>query len=171
VLLTAGPSADTYFEHAYLARYLGLPLVESGDLTVRDSRVWLKTLSGLKRVHAILRRLEDDNCDPLELRADSPLGVAGLVDAVRRGNVLVANSLGSGLLESGMLLGFLPRLAERLLGEPLQMPSVATWWCGEPAALEDALAASSISSSSRHSRSFASTRSSDRALRPTRATS
>ena len=139
-LLTAGPSADTYFEHAYLARYLGLPLVESGDLTVRDSRVWLKTLSGLKRVHAILRRLEDDNCDPLELRADSPLGVAGLVDAVRRGNVLVANSLGSGLLESGMLLGFLPRLAERLLGEPLQMPSVATWWCGEPAALEDALA-------------------------------
>ncbi len=140
VLLTAGPSADTYFEHAYLARYLGLPLVESGDLTVRDSRVWLKTLSGLKRVHAILRRLEDDNCDPLELRADSPLGVAGLVDAVRRGNVLVANSLGSGLLESGMLLGFLPRLAERLLGEPLQMPSVATWWCGEPAALEDALA-------------------------------
>ena len=140
VLLTAGPSADTYFEHAYLARYLGLPLVESGDLTVRDSRVWLKTLSGLKRVHAILRRLEDDNCDPLELRADSSLGVAGLVDAVRRGNVLVANSLGSGLLESGMLLGFLPRIAERLLGEPLQMPSVATWWCGEPAALEDALA-------------------------------
>jgi len=140
VLLTAGPSADTYFEHAYLARYLGLPLVESGDLTVRDSRVWLKTLSGLKRVHAILRRLEDDNCDPLELRADSSLGVAGLVDAVRRGNVLVANSLGSGLLESGMLLGFLPRLAERLLGEPLQMPSVATWWCGEPAALDDALA-------------------------------
>ncbi len=140
VLLTAGPSADTYFEHAYLARYLGLPLVESGDLTVRDSRVWLKTLSGLKRVHAILRRLEDDNCDPLELRADSSLGVAGLVDAVRRGNVLVANSLGSGLLESGMLLGFLPRLAERLLGEPLRMPSVATWWCGEPAALEDALA-------------------------------
>jgi uncharacterized circularly permuted ATP-grasp superfamily protein/uncharacterized alpha-E superfamily protein len=140
VLLTAGPSADTYFEHAYLARYLGFPLVESSDLTVRDSRVWLKTLSGLKRVHAILRRLEDDSCDPLELRADSPLGVAGLVDAVRRGNVLVANSLGSGLLESGMLLGFLPRLAERLLGEPLQMPSVATWWCGEPAALEDALA-------------------------------
>src|SRR3989441_4194305 len=140
VLLTPGPSAYTYFEHAYLARYLGLPMVESADLTVRDGRVWLKALSGLKRVHAILRRLEDDSCDPLELRADSPLGVAGLVDAVRRGNVLVANSLGSGLLESGMLLGFLPRIAERLLGEPLRMPSVATWWCGEPAALEDALA-------------------------------
>lgn len=140
VLLTAGPGADTYFEHAYLARYLGLPLVESGDLTVREGRVWLKTLSGLTRVHAILRRLDDDSCDPLELRSDSALGIAGLVDAVRHGNVLVANSLGSGLLESGMLLGFLPRIAERLLGEPLKMPSVATWWCGEPAALEDAIA-------------------------------
>jgi uncharacterized circularly permuted ATP-grasp superfamily protein len=140
VLLTAGPSADTYFEHAYLARYLGLALVESSDLTVREGRVWLKTLSGLTRVHAILRRLDDDSCDPLELRSDSALGIAGLLDAVRHGNVLVANSLGSGLLESGMLLGFLPRIAERLLGEPLKMPSVATWWCGEPAALEDAIA-------------------------------
>ncbi len=140
VLLTAGPGADTYFEHAYLARYLGLPLVESSDLTVREGCVWLKTLSGLKRVHAILRRLEDESCDPLELRSDSPLGIAGLVDAVRRGNVLIANSLGSGLIESGMLLGFLPRIAEHLLEEPLKMPSVATWWCGEPAALEEAIA-------------------------------
>src|SRR6266446_2671235 len=140
VLLTAGPGADTYFEHAYLARYLGLPLVESSDLTVREGCVWLKTLSGLRRVHAILRRLEDESCDPLELRSDSPLGIAGLVDAVRRGNVLIANSLGSGLIESGMLLGFLPRIAEHLLEEPLKMPSVATWWCGEPAALEEAIA-------------------------------
>ena len=140
VLLTAGPGADTYFEHAYLARYLGLPLVESSDLTVREGCVWLKTLPGLKRVHAILRRLEDESCDPLELRSDSPLGIAGLVDAVRRGNVLIANSLGSGLIESGMLLGFLPRIAEHLLEEPLKMPSVATWWCGEPAALEEAIA-------------------------------
>jgi uncharacterized circularly permuted ATP-grasp superfamily protein/uncharacterized alpha-E superfamily protein len=140
VLLTPGPSAYTYFEHAYLSRYLGLPMVESADLTVRDGRVWLKTLSGLKRVHAILRRIEDDRCDPLELRSDSPLGVAGLTDAARRGNVLITNALGSGLLESGMLLGFLPRIAEELMGEPLKMPSVATWWCGEPAALEDAVA-------------------------------
>jgi uncharacterized circularly permuted ATP-grasp superfamily protein/uncharacterized alpha-E superfamily protein len=140
VLLTPGPASDTYFEHAYLARYLGLPLVESGDLTVREGRVWLKTLSGLERVHAILRRLEDENCDPLELRSDSALGVAGLLDAVRRGNVLVANSLGAGLIESGMLFGFLPRIAEHLLQERLKMPSVATWWCGEPPALESVIA-------------------------------
>ncbi|MCP2853503.1 circularly permuted type 2 ATP-grasp protein, partial [Salmonella enterica] len=87
-------------------------------------------------VHAVLRRLDDDFCDPLELRADSALGVPGLVDAARRGNVLIANALGSNLLETGALLGFLPRLCERLLGEPLAMPSLATWWCGEEAALE-----------------------------------
>ena len=140
VLLTPGPHNETYFEHTYLARYLGLPLVEGSDLTVREGCVWLKTLSGLRRVHAILRRLDDDYCDPLELRADSALGIPGLADAVRRGNVLVANALGSNLLQSSTLLGFLPRLCETLLGEPLRMPSVATWWCGEPAALEDVIA-------------------------------
>lgn len=140
VLLTPGPYNETYFEHAYLARYLGFPLVEGSDLTVRDGCVWLKTLSGLQRVHAILRRQDDDFCDPLELRSDSALGVAGLTDAARRGNVLIANALGSNLLESGALLGFLPNLCEHLLGETLRMPSVATWWCGEPAALEEAVA-------------------------------
>lgn len=139
VLLTPGPYNETYFEHALLARYLGFPLVEGGDLTVRDGRVWLKTIGGLKRVHAILRRQDDDYCDPLELRSDSALGVAGLVDCCRRGSVLIANALGSGVIESGALLGFLPRLAQELTGEPLRMPSVATWWCGERAALEDAL--------------------------------
>lgn len=140
VLLTPGPHNETYFEHTYLARYLGLPLVEGSDLTVREGCVWLKTLSGLKRVHAILRRQDDDYCDPLELRSDSALGVAGLVDAVRRRNVLVANALGSNLLESSTLLGYLPVLCEKVLGEPLRMPSVATWWCGEPAALSEVLA-------------------------------
>ena len=139
VLLTPGPYNETYYEQAYLARYLGLPLVEGGDLTVRNGIVWLKTLSGLQRVHVIMRRVDDDYCDPLELRSDSALGVAGLMEAARRGNVLIANSLGSNLLESGALLGFLPALSERLLGEPLQMPSVATWWCGEPAALEQVI--------------------------------
>ncbi len=139
VLLTPGPHNETYFEHAYLARYLGLPLVEGSDLTVREGCVWLKTLSGLKRVHAILRRQDDDYCDPLELRSDSALGIPGIVDAVRRGGVLVANALGSNLLESSTLLGFLPRLSERLLNEPLRMPSVATWWCGEPAALAEVI--------------------------------
>jgi uncharacterized circularly permuted ATP-grasp superfamily protein/uncharacterized alpha-E superfamily protein len=140
VLLTPGPYNETYFEHAYLARYLGYPLVEGQDLTVRGERVYLKTLTGLKRVHAILRRLDDDYCDPLELRGDSALGVPGLLQAVRAGEVLVANALGSGLLESAALPGFLPGACEKLLGETLAMPSVGTWWCGEPAALEFAVA-------------------------------
>ena len=139
MLLTPGPYNETYYEQAYLARHLGLPLVEGSDLTVRNGIVLLKTLSGLQRVHVIMRRVDDDFCDPLELRTDSALGVAGLTQAARRGNVLIANSLGSNLLESGALLGFLPALCERMLGEPLQMPSVATWWCGEPAALEEVI--------------------------------
>ena len=136
VLLTPGPYNETYFEHAYLARYLGYPLVEGQDLTVRDEYVFLKTLTGLRRVHAVLRRLDDDFCDPLELRGDSALGVPGLLQAVRAGNVLVANALGSGLLESAALPGFLPGACEKLLGETLIMPSVGTWWCGEQTALE-----------------------------------
>jgi len=137
-LLTPGPYNETYFEHALLARYLGFALVEGTDLTVRGGCVWLKTVEGLKRVHGILRRQDDSYCDPLELRSDSALGVAGLTDCARRGNVMIANALGSGVLESGALLGYLPRLSERLLGEPLRLPSVATWWLGEPAAFADA---------------------------------
>ncbi len=136
VLLTAGPFSETYFEHAFLARYLGFPLVEGRDLTVRDDTVYLKTLRGLRRVHAILRRLDDDYCDPLELRSDSALGVPGLLGAVAAGRVLIANALGSGVLESSAIFGFLPAISERLLGEPLAIPSVASWWCGEAPALE-----------------------------------
>ncbi len=136
VLLTPGPHNETYFEHVFLARHLGFVLAEGQDLTVRGDSVFLKTLGGLKRVHAILRRLDDDFCDPLDLRADSTLGVAGLVEVARAGRVLIANALGSGVLESPALTGFLPGLCERLLGEPLAMPSVAAWWCGEAAALE-----------------------------------
>ncbi len=138
VLLTPGPFNETYFEHALLARYLGFPLVEGSDLTVRDGCVWMKTIDGLKRVHAVLRRQDDDYCDPLELRSDSALGVPGLTDCARRGTVLLANALGSGVLESSALLAYLPQLSEQLLGERLRMPSVATWWLGEPAALDDA---------------------------------
>ena len=139
VLLTPGPYNETYFEHAYLARYLGYPLVEGSDLTVRSGCVWLKSLSGLKRVHAILRRLDDNFSDPLELLSASALGVPGLTQAARLGNVLIANALGSHVMESAALFGYLPGLCEHLLGEPLAMPSVATWWCGEKAALEDAI--------------------------------
>ena len=138
VLLTPGPYNETYFEHALLARYLGFPLVEGSDLTVRDGCVWMKTVEGLKRVNGVLRRQDDDYCDPLELRSDSALGIPGLTDCARRGTVLLANALGSGVLESGGLLGYLPKLSEQLLGEPLRLPSVATWWLGEPAALDDA---------------------------------
>jgi uncharacterized circularly permuted ATP-grasp superfamily protein/uncharacterized alpha-E superfamily protein len=138
VLLTPGPYNETYFEHALKARYLGFPLVEGNDLTVRNGCVWMKTVEGLKRVHAILRRQDDDYCDPLELRSDSALGVAGLTDCARRGTVFLGNALGSGVIESGALLGYLPKLSEQLLGEPLKLPSVATWWLGEPAAFDDA---------------------------------
>ncbi|MGQ0635318.1 MAG: circularly permuted type 2 ATP-grasp protein [Planctomycetaceae bacterium] len=136
VLLTPGPFNETYFEHAYLARYLGYTLVEGGDLTVRDNRVYLKVLGGLQPVDVIFRRVDDDFCDPLELRADSFLGVAGVVQAMRAGHVAVANALGSGLLEAPSLLAFLPALCRRLLGEELRLPSVPTWWCGDPASRE-----------------------------------
>ncbi|MDU9036407.1 circularly permuted type 2 ATP-grasp protein [Pseudomonas corrugata] len=139
VLLTPGRFNESYFEHLYLARQLGYPLVEGGDLTVRDATVYLKTLSGLRRVHAIMRRLDDDFCDPLELRTDSALGVPGLLEAVRQGRVLVANALGSGVLESPGLLGFLPKICQFLFGEDLLLPSIATWWCGEPPVLDQAL--------------------------------
>lgn len=139
VLLTPGPYNETYYEQSYLARHLGFPLVEGSDLTVRDGMVWMKTLSGLQRVHVILRRLDDDYCDPLELRSDSSIGVVGLTEAVRRGNVLIANNLGANVLESGALYGFLPQLCQRVMGQALLMPSIDTWWCGQPDALEQSI--------------------------------
>ncbi|MDV7213382.1 circularly permuted type 2 ATP-grasp protein [Azotobacter beijerinckii] len=139
VLLTPGRFNESYFEHLYLARQLGYPLVEGSDLTVRDATVYLKTLDGLKRVHALLRRLDDDYCDPLELRTDSALGVPGLLEAVREGRVLVANALGSGVLESPGLPGFLPAISRKLFGEELLLPSIASWWCGEPPVLQAVL--------------------------------
>ncbi len=131
VLLTPGPYHDAYFEHAYLARYLGYPLVEGGDLTVRDETVYLKTLGGLHPVDVVLRRQDDDFCDPLELRNDSTLGVAGLVQAARSGHVAVVNALGSGLAENAALMPFLPQLCRHLLGEDLLLDSVETHWAGD----------------------------------------
>jgi uncharacterized circularly permuted ATP-grasp superfamily protein/uncharacterized alpha-E superfamily protein len=139
VMLTPGPHNETYFEQAYLARYLGYMLVEGQDLTVRDNHVFLKTLSGLERVDVILRRVDDDFCDPLELINNSILGVPGLVEAVRAGNVVMANALGSGLVQSPAFMAFLPELCEHLRGEKLKLPSVATWWCGQKAAREHVL--------------------------------
>ncbi|MGB8169995.1 MAG: circularly permuted type 2 ATP-grasp protein [Chthoniobacteraceae bacterium] len=131
VLLTSGPYTETYFEHAYLARYLGYPLVEGSDLTVRDRRVFLKTLDGLQPVDVIIRRVDDTWCDPLELRGDSLLGVPGLVEAARAGQVAISNALGAGAVETTALLAFLPALARHLLGEKLRIPNIATWWCGQ----------------------------------------
>ena len=131
VILTPGPLNETYFEHAYLAAYLGYTLVQGGDLTVRDGKVWLKSLSGLQAVDVILRRVDDSFCDPLALRSESKLGVAGLLEAVRRGNVAIANPLGSSVLENPGLMAFLPRLARYFLNDELKLPSIATWWCGQ----------------------------------------
>ena len=131
VVLTPGPHNETYFEHSFLAGYWGFPLVEGDDLTVRDDRVYLKTLAGLEPVDVIMRRFDDSYCDPLELRGDSLLGVPGLVQAVRNGSVMIDNALGSGLIEAAGHLAFLPGLCRELLGEDLRLPSVATWWCGQ----------------------------------------
>ena len=131
VLLTPGPYNETYFEHSYLARYLGYQLVQGNDLTVRDNTVFLKTLNGLQRVDVILRRVDDDFCDPLELYKNSYLGVPGLLQAAQAGNVAIANALGSGVVEAPGLMPYLPALCKHLLGEELKTPSVPTWWCGD----------------------------------------
>jgi uncharacterized circularly permuted ATP-grasp superfamily protein/uncharacterized alpha-E superfamily protein len=130
VLLTPGPSSETYFEHSFLAGHWGFPLVEGADLAVRDNRVYLRTLTGLEPVNLIVRRMDDSFCDPLELRADSVLGVPGLVQAVRSGTVAIDNALGSGIAETPAQLAFLPGLCRHLLGEELLVPSIPTWWCG-----------------------------------------
>jgi uncharacterized circularly permuted ATP-grasp superfamily protein len=135
-----GPWSETAFEHAYLAAYLGYTLVEGTDLTVRDGQVWLRSLGRLERVDVILRRVDASFCDPLELRPDSELGVPGLVGAARLGNVTIVNTLGSGVLENPGLLPFLPRLSEHLLGQPLRLPSVDTWWCGDETSRRHVLA-------------------------------
>ena len=131
VFLSRGPSKVTYFDHAYLARYLGHNIVEGSDLTVRDDRVFLKTIEGLRPVDLILRTVRSDMCDPLELRADSMIGVPGLLQAARAGTVTIGNRLGSGLVESAAFLSFLPSLSRFFLGEDLGVPSIATWWCGQ----------------------------------------
>ncbi|HEX7639025.1 MAG TPA: circularly permuted type 2 ATP-grasp protein, partial [Burkholderiaceae bacterium] len=131
VLLTPGPHNETYFEHAFLARYLGITLVEGGDLAVRGERLYLKTLHGLEPVHVVLRRVDDEYLDPLELRGDSALGVPGLLGVMRAGQVVVANAPGAGFLESPGLAAFWPAVARRLLGEELLLPSTTSWWCGE----------------------------------------
>ena len=138
-VLTPGSLSATYFEHVYLSRALGVPLVEGGDLVARDNQVSIKTLAGLRPVHMLLRRLDSAFADPLELRADSALGVTGMVETTRSGRITLANALGSGVVETPAMMPFLERLSDRLLGQPLALPSLDVWWLGEPSALSFAL--------------------------------
>jgi uncharacterized circularly permuted ATP-grasp superfamily protein/uncharacterized alpha-E superfamily protein len=131
VLLTPGPRNETYFEHAFMASYLGLTLVQGEDLLMRDSHVWIKTVEGLEKVDIILRRLDDTFCDPLELREDSQLGIPGLLQAVRKGNVAVANPLGSSILENTGLMAFMQGIFKYFINEDPIIPTIATWWCGQ----------------------------------------
>ena len=139
-ILTPGPWSQTYFEQAYLARYLGFLLVEGGDLVARDGHIFVRTIAGLKRADVLWRHVDADWCDPVELNPSSRIGVPGLIDAIRAGAVAVENMPGAGLLESRALLAFMPGLARRLLGEELIMPSIATWWCGQAAERQKVLA-------------------------------
>src|SRR6202034_556163 len=138
-LLTPGAFSETYFEHATLARYLGFLLVEGDDLAVSGDRIHIRTVAGLKRLDVLLRRVDSNSLDPLELDASSQLGVPGLIDVLRKGGVVVANMPGSGVMEARALLGFLPSLSRRFFGEDLKMPHIATWWCGQKSAREEVL--------------------------------
>jgi uncharacterized circularly permuted ATP-grasp superfamily protein/uncharacterized alpha-E superfamily protein len=131
VVLTPGAYNETYFEHVFLANFLGYQLVQGSDLTVRDGYVWMKTLDGLSRIDVIVRRVDDVFCDPVELKSDSQLGIPGLLEAVRLGNVAVANPLGSGILENRGLMRYLPAAARHFLGRDLSLQSVASFWCGD----------------------------------------
>jgi uncharacterized circularly permuted ATP-grasp superfamily protein/uncharacterized alpha-E superfamily protein len=136
VILTPGPSNETYFEHSYLSSYMGFTLVQGDDLMVRDNYVWLKTIGGLEKVDVILRRVDDIYCDPLELKSNSQLGVSGLLQAIRSGNVSIANPLGSSVLENPGLMPFLQNIAKHFFNTDLMLPAIASWWCGQPKELQ-----------------------------------
>jgi uncharacterized circularly permuted ATP-grasp superfamily protein/uncharacterized alpha-E superfamily protein len=129
-ILTPGPLNETYYEHAYIARYLGITLVQGEDLVVHEGRLMVRTVSGLRPVDVLWRRLDGDYADPVELNAASRLGTPGMVSALRAGGLTMVNALGSGILETRAMMAFLPKLAPRLIGEALHLPNIATWWCG-----------------------------------------
>ncbi len=131
-ILTPGPMNETYFEHAYIARYLGFMLLQGEDLTMRDSQLMVRTIDGFQPVNVLWRRMDSMWVDPLELEENSQLGTAGLLGAIRNQNVTMINAIGSGVLETRALLAFLPRIASEWAGRPLKMPNIATWWCGQP---------------------------------------
>lgn len=132
VILTPGSYNETYFEHAYLANYLGYPLVQGSDLQVSKGYLWMKSLGEMTRVDVVLRRIDDFYSDPVELKSDSSLGVPGLLEVVRAGRVVIANPLGSGVLENPALLKYLPQIGSHFLGREPRLSSVKTYWCGDP---------------------------------------
>jgi uncharacterized circularly permuted ATP-grasp superfamily protein/uncharacterized alpha-E superfamily protein len=134
-ILTPGQHTDTYYEHAYIARYLGLLLLECADLTVTKDGLMVRTINGLEPVSVLWRRLDSRFADPLELDEMSAIGTPGMVSALRGGHATLLNALGSGVLEARALMAFMPRICERLTGEPLKLPNIATWWCGQPSEL------------------------------------
>lgn len=136
VYLTQGAFQESSFEDAYLANYLGYPLVQSRDLTVRKGALWLKSLDGLRRVDVVLRRVDDLAADPVISRSSTGGGVPGLAEVARAGNVVIANPLGSGILENPALAKYMPAIARHFLGRDLRLNSVQTWWCGDPADLD-----------------------------------
>ena len=135
-LLTPGPYNETYFEHAYLSSFLEINMVQGQDLLTKNGSVWLKSLSGLKKINTLLRRVDDRYCDPLELRNDSRLGVAGLVQAMREGNVNMLNPIGSAIAENVGLNPFMKKICQYFLKEDLILPQIATWWCGQKKELD-----------------------------------
>ncbi len=140
VVLTPGTHSETAFDQAMLASLLGVPLVESADLTIRRGRLWMRSMGRFEPVHVVVRRVDAAWSDPLDLRPSSRLGVVGLTEACRRGTVTVVNTLGAGVLENPGLAPFLPKLARAILGETLKLPSLPTFWCGEPAGRSHVLA-------------------------------
>ncbi len=134
--LTPGPHNETYFEHAYLSSYLGINMVQGNDLLSKNASLWLKSLSGLKKINTLIRRVDDRYCDPLELRDDSQLGVAGLVESMRQNNLNVMNPIGSAILENTGLNPFMEKISQYFLKEKLILPQIATWWCGQKKELD-----------------------------------
>ncbi|MDD4330108.1 MAG: circularly permuted type 2 ATP-grasp protein [Aliarcobacter sp.] len=139
-LLTPGPLNETYFEHSYISSFLDLTLVQGEDLLVKNNQLWLKNLNGLRKVDTLIRRVDSQYCDPLELKNNSQLGVAGLVNVIRKDNLSMINPIGVGILENIGLNPFMKNIAKFLLNEELILPQIATWWCGQKKELDFVLA-------------------------------
>ncbi len=139
VVLTPGVHNSAYFEHALLARMMGVELVEGRDLVCRDGRIWTHTTTGLAPVHVIYRRVDDDFLDPVHFRGDSLLGCAGLVNAARAGNVTIANAIGNGVADDKLVYTYVGDFIRYYLGEEPLIPGVDTWRLEEEAAREEVL--------------------------------